>query len=522
MNTENEKKWFVYVGDHHEGPLSEHEVYQRKQKGQVNQDSYVWREGMADWVLMSQVTDLTQAIEALSAAEPPPSEKPHLELAPSPEESVPAEYAAGGLDDPEFAAGSEPLLDASPAAEAKVAKIHREKIIPKNERAKKIGGKALYILAGTISVGISILMVALVSLVFTSRTTNIKIHGRIRPIIEKLVEKAPYARSAFRMTPALGDVSSEDMADLENARLAGPETGVRIGVGLSEAEPTRPSFYITTNLPNRTKFEILIIGDPETLLNRLQYSSQLTVTPQYGFGKSEAFLTENGQALPKGDYQVYVFESAEQPEAIKAVLEKLPSNRTREMAGKDVPKSAKFIGSRRFFLGGERDDNYLTRLKAFHEAIKEKADKEVIEIKQYAETLAAQHSIVTGAFMKVFRSRKIGAPQKNDWMKTKDTWTKIAEQMDQTVQTWSKETLQNEFFYGKAYEALKNAFLSTRELVKLENSYVSKPADRNAFEIQHGKQLSESREALEILKRKVEIVSKAPKTASGLPTREGL
>lgn len=543
MNTENEKKWFVYVGDHHEGPLSEAEVYQRKQKGQVNPDSYVWREGMADWVLLSQVTDLTQAMEALKAAEPPPSAKPHLELAPTPEPETPGmptdahpETVGNGSesterhDGPEILQGNhsesstdfEPLVNASPAAEAKAARLHQAKLAPNTSRAKQVANKVLYAFAATLSIGVSLLIFALVGLVLGSRSNNTKIHTRIRPLIERVTEKAPYLRPAFKMTPSLSDVSAEDMGDLESARVTGPENGVRIGIGLSDAEPTRPAFYITTNLPNRTKFEILIVGNPETLLNRLQYSSQVTVTPHYGFGKSEAFLTENGQALPKGDYRVYVFESADQPEAIKSQLEKLTSNRTQEIAGKDVPRSAKFVASRGFFLGGERDESYLTRLKSFHDAIKEKAEKEVVEVKQYSETLAAQHAILTGAFLKVFRGKKIGPPQRSAWEKTVDTWNKIAEQLDQTVQTWSKETLQNEFFYGKAYEAVRNAFQSLRDLVKLESSFVTKPGDRNAFEIQHGKLMSESREALEILKRKVEIMGKSPKTASGLPTREGL
>jgi hypothetical protein len=533
MNTENEKKWFVYIGDHHEGPLSEFEVYQRKQKGQVNPDSYVWREGMADWVLLSQVADLTQAIEALKAAEPPPSAKPHLELAPVPEPETPGaptDDSTGPHDGPgipqeassDSSSDFEPLVNASPAAEAKVAKRNSSKASSTHPRTKQIASKALFAFGATVSVGISLFVFALVGLVLGSRSNNTKIHTRIRPVVERVVEKAPYLRPAFKMTPSLSDVSAEDMADLENARVTGPEAGVKIGIGLSDAEPTRPAFYVTTNLPNRTKFEILIIGNPETLLNRMHYTSQVTVTPHYGFGKSEAFLTENGQALPKGDYRVYVFESAEQPETIKAQLENLPSNRTPEIAGKDVPKGAKFVASRGFFLGGERDENYLTRLKSFHDAIKEKAEKELVEIKQYSETLAAQHSILTEAFMKIFRSRKIAPPQRSSWEKTADTWNKIAEQLDQTVQTWSKETLQNEFFYGKAYEAVKNAFQSLRDLVKLESSFVARPGDRSAFEIQHGKLLSESREALEILRRKVDIMAKAPKTPSGLPTREGL
>jgi hypothetical protein len=53
MNIENEKKWFVYVGDHHEGPFNANEVNEKKTAGLVNDESYVWCEGMSDWVMLS-------------------------------------------------------------------------------------------------------------------------------------------------------------------------------------------------------------------------------------------------------------------------------------------------------------------------------------------------------------------------------------------------------------------------------------------------------------------------------------
>ncbi|MBU6153625.1 MAG: DUF4339 domain-containing protein, partial [Bdellovibrionales bacterium] len=88
MNTENEKRWFVYIGDQHEGPLSVTEVFDRKKKGQVLPESYVWREGMADWLMLSQVQELSQALEAMNPStiqvgeeipEPAPSEVPSRE-----------------------------------------------------------------------------------------------------------------------------------------------------------------------------------------------------------------------------------------------------------------------------------------------------------------------------------------------------------------------------------------------------------------------------------------------------------
>jgi hypothetical protein len=51
---------------------------------------------------------------------------------------------------------------------------------------------------------------------------------------------------------------------------------------------------------------------------------------------------------------------------------------------------------------------------------------------------------------------------------------------------------------------------------------VEKPEDHATFDIQHGKALSETRDALELLRTKMDVIEKAPKSPSGLPTREGL
>ena len=82
--------------------------------------------------------------------------------------------------------------------------------------------------------------------------------------------------------------------------------------------------------------------------------------------------------------------------------------------------------------------------------------------------------------------------------------------------------MDNEFFYGRVYALVKSAYESTKALFTLENGFVEKPVDHATFDVQHGKALSETRDSLELLRAKMDAITKAPKSQSGLPTREGL
>jgi hypothetical protein len=57
MNAFSEKKWFVYLKDHHIGPLALDEIKDKMNQGEVSVENYVWAEGMADWQLMKEVRD---------------------------------------------------------------------------------------------------------------------------------------------------------------------------------------------------------------------------------------------------------------------------------------------------------------------------------------------------------------------------------------------------------------------------------------------------------------------------------
>jgi hypothetical protein len=488
MNIENEKKWFVYVGDHHEGPFNANEVNEKKTAGLVNDESYVWCEGMSDWVMLSESKELSTELKRLA-----------------PIESVP------------------PLLNKN-----KTTSLDKQKTTttqqtattsPKKTISPKTKSKApLFLVLGLFF----LVVIGIGGLAALSRFAPEDVHAKLRPTLAKVVDKAPFLAPLFHLIPSLPDISPEEQVELEAARNTPAETTPKIALALSMNDANRPLFYVSTNLPDRTKFEVYLVGSPETLLNKLQFTAQNSVKTSRGFGKTDVFLADGGQPIPKGEYRVVVAESPDQEESVKAALNALSPNKTNAKLPENIPQGARFVVMKSYFLGGPRDETYLTRLKQFHEKMKQKADGEITELKQYSDTLNLQFSTLTTEFNHIYQAKKLSPQLKQAWKKDANTWQQINGQLEQTIQTWSSETIQNEFFYGKIFSLVKSAYDSIKTLFALENSYVDKPSDHGTFDIQHGKTLSETRDALELLRTKMDAIVKAPKSPSGLPTREGL
>lgn len=58
-----EKPWFLYVVDHHEGPFSEAEIRELLSKEEARLTSFVWKEGFEDWKMISEVQIFQQGEE---------------------------------------------------------------------------------------------------------------------------------------------------------------------------------------------------------------------------------------------------------------------------------------------------------------------------------------------------------------------------------------------------------------------------------------------------------------------------
>ena len=468
MNTELQKKWFVYLSDHHEGPFDAAEMSQKKKTGLINQQSYVWSEGMTDWKPLIEVGELSNAIRKIEAT----------------------------IESKENTSSPNRI-------QALVSKLKKIKVM---NPGFVVGGTLFSILFG---------------LSLFSKFAGEESHAKIRPTLNKIVAQAPFLSALFNLIPHAGEIPADSKKEMEKALLTDPTTEAKFSMALLQSDPTRPSVYLATNLPDRTKFTIYVIGNNETLLNRLGFQGQFSLQTFRGIGKSDVLLSENGQPLAKGEYDLWIVESMEQEEQLKDTLTAIPSSRPSEPLPQPIPNTAKFVMKKTLFIGGERDENYLTRLKAFHEKIRQNSEKEVVELRQYSDTLALQFQTLTTEFGKILKPKKLNSTHKSNWKQSSQKWLEINNQLEQTIQTWSKETLQNEFFYGTAFEMVKGSYDSIKALYQIENEYVEKQSDKAAFEIQYGKAVNECRLSLSQLKAKIESIMNAPKSASGLPKREG-
>ncbi len=473
-----QKKWFIYVQDHHEGPFNLNEVHEKQISNIVTDDTFVWCEGMGDWQPLPQVPELYRELK---------------------NKSQPLQEKTEGTQ-PSVATG--PTL-IKPAGQYTAAKAKS------NSKVPLIGG---VILVPVLGIG---------AFVGLSHFASEELHSKLRPTFSKILTKAPFLSPLIKVVPALPDLKGSDLKELEGAMISPIDQGVKIAFALSTADPKRPFFYVSSNLPSGTKLDVNIIGNGETLLNSLQFFGQNSTILNAGLGKTEVFLSDGASSIPEGEYSVYVSESSEQEESIKGGLSTLAPVKPSVIAPQ-VAKGAHFVFTKTYFLGGEKDQNYATRLKAFHEKIKSDAEKELQELKQYADILSDQFSRLPESFERIYRAKKIKSAMKASWQKDMTQWQQLSGQMDERMQAWTKETIQANYFYGKLYEIIKGTTESFKKYFDLLNNYVEKPSDKNAFEIQKGKAYSEAKEALDILQTKVNMMINAPKTATGLPTKEGL
>jgi hypothetical protein len=208
----------------------------------VNPESFVWKEGMADWLMLSQASELKQALDSFSAEESQDSSdgSETAEITPTGEAAPTGDDGTGAepIDAPEASGtpGSEEGFSSSisPVDHAPSGTISKEIKRPKKSPKKSF---AKPILAGA--------LVVLLALVgghsFASRSSNPGLHARVRPTIDKIAEKAPFLGILFKRVPNLQDVKPEDLQELESARSGSVEVAAKIGIALSTSDPNRPS-----------------------------------------------------------------------------------------------------------------------------------------------------------------------------------------------------------------------------------------------------------------------------------------
>ena len=542
MDGFNEKKWFVYMTDHHEGPFSLAEIQAKMAQSQITLSNYVWAEGMSDWKAMTDVPEfasiLTQdapAATAMEHAEPmivsdEPAAMESLESAAPPEKT-------GSLDATDIQRSMDqatraPLIEIPIAATATIPLT--KKSVPA-QPAAPVAAKPKTSSSRMIKWAVLILVPAGLAAAYLNGSLDpvlnspaVKASGHAasdmaQPYLLKLAEKVPALGKWISPIPALEDVSSEDYETLKAAAVQKPEEGIKLAIAASTADLFMPAFYVASNLPNGAAIDVYVEGIPDTLLNQLSFSGKVQATLDKKLGKTGPARFADGKPLPRGEYVVYATESQQQPDSVKAILANVPPVTVK--VPDNLPRGLKLLVSKPVFLGGAKDTTYESRLKDFHDKLRAKAGAELSEVKQLSATLEGQLTATNTKYTQLHGLARNGKPSfaaKKAWNDFSTQWSKLDTQLKDGFAKWTDQALQTEYFYGMLYSLTKSAGDAVEKLHQLHSDFFDGKIDPRTFEIQHGSSVSIAQNAISALKSKIDQAEHLAPTPNGMPRREGL
>lgn len=477
MDNFEEKKWFVYLGDHHEGPFSAVEIQEKMANGAVSSTHYLWTEGMDDWKPMPEVSFFS-ALMTTQKSIPIPQELPSL-----------------------------------------------EENEPPRPRSRKSWRLIFFmILLMGCGLGFAALQGYLDPLRSDPTITALvkTASDAVQPLLLQLTEKYPTLSRWVSPIPIFEDISAAEYEELRTAASTplDPE-GPKIAFAVSNRELATPTVYVASNLPDGAVIQIHLEGVPDTLVSQLSAYTTTQVVIQKKWGKSQPIQLLEGQPLPRGQYDVYGLEAEKQPAEVASLLSKL------QPVGSKLPSWApstfKLFATRSSFLGGLKDSTYAERLQEFHEKLQKKASDELSEIQQFVTTLESELGTTLSKFKTLYKPGKYNPAKKKEWDEFHLEWIKFQNQMSTTFEKWNPQTLESSFFYSKLYQLIQQSQQSLEKVHKSQNSYFNNEiSDFRSYEIQLGEASSVAESSIASLKAKVEQASKIPPTPNGMPRKDGL
>jgi hypothetical protein len=521
MDGFKEKKWFVYLGDHHEGPFSLEEIQTKISQGQLSGTNYVWAEGMGDWKMMSEVEVFDSILRpALNPSSSPASVSMPPDLAPQSEPSVVIESVRLEAASPAFSmalegAFSESVIGGSPSITERTKANHFTGKGPKTSAVIK-SAAILAILGG--------LFLAYASGLLGPKTGSQSLTSSLDPLLQALSDKVPMLGQWISPIPTLQDVDKDEFESLKASARANLDTaGPQLGIALSRNDALNPTFYLSSNLPNGAIFDVYVEGIPETLLNQLTFSAKGQVVINKKLGQTASLKGLDGKAFPRGEYTIYVVDPETQPAQVRPFMSRMQTV-TPQVVSANVPKGLRIVATKSYFLGGEKDASYTTRLKEFHDKLSAKAQAELAECTQFAATLDMQLTSTISKFTALRRgnAKRISLPQKKAWAAFDKQWSQLMNQLGQSLSKITPDSLKNDYFYGTLYQASQQTSQAVSHLHEIQNTVFAKNADPKNTEIQIGESVGIAQTAVNELKAKIDFITKLPPKPNGMPNRDGI
>jgi hypothetical protein len=514
MDQFEEKKWFVFLGDHHEGPFSMAEMLSKVEQRVITSSSYVWAEGMTDWKLMKEISAF-EGLENKSVASgstDSQSSKSHDEK----------KEPSGALDLGALKAVSLPL-DMTPLKKAEPPVNTAQ--VEKSWKRRRLIRRTLKTAAGLAvvgGVGAAYQSGLLNSYIDTDKVTEKvqEVSGAVmeqaRPQMLSLAEKYPVLNKVISPIPRLKDVSDEDYERLRVAASEHLDKGPSIAIAQSKEDPAHPVFYVSSNLPDGAKFDVYLEGKSDTLVGKIHSFAKVSVAVQKNLGKTASVVLPQNAALPMGEYQVFATESDGQPENVTSILKSLPPLNAAKTDR--LPAGLKLLARRTYFLGGAKDEAYNQKLRDYRNQLQQKARIEIADLKDLGSVFEKQMQATVHQFKAIHKGRGITAAKKKAWSNFHAEWMKNEIAWLDRFSKLTPDALRDEYVYAEQYELARQAGQELQKLHDLQNDYFENRLDERGLDIQLGTATSVMESAFLTFKTKTE---QAEKAAANLPNLSG-
>lgn len=549
-----EKKWFVYLGDHHEGPFTLDEVSGFFGQGQITRATYIWADGMPDWRLITEVSEFVPVLERfprtgntgkillapasggtqsslslatqtgaqsapvaaqVSQAQPtytqPGANGTRSSISLVPEQA--AQIAQAAMAPREF---SQPKIISSVAhAQVQLQSAALPDPLPNlaatqasssQRRSSRFVRWALGLLlvicgaAGWMSFQLGFWDATLEDPA-TQAWIN-RVREPLAPALLRVGEYVPAVRDWVSVIPKLTDITPEDYARLKDAAMRPMAEGASLEFAPTITDPATPTLVVVSNVVAATAsgalsdVQLEVSGVPDTLLNHLRFTQRLTLKLAQRLGRSGPLQFADGKKLPRGEYDItarWMPPGASQP----------------------------VITRRRVFLGGARDAYYQTRLKEFHEQLQARIKNETQEIRQFQRTIEGQLLSTTNEFRRLRRGTKPSAQAKRAWSQFQSKWTPLMQQLRMGFDRWTPEVLAQQYLMPPLYRELRELGGSVLKVHEVQSGYFSGQVDPRQIDPALASAWQDAQRRAQTLRKRVDQLERSPPLPSQIPAQAG-
>jgi hypothetical protein len=441
-----EKVWFLYVVDHHEGPFTIEEIKQKIKNKQALPTSYVWREPMNDWA----------TIDSLE------------------------EFGFKKTSNESVAQANTTSSNTSKASilgfkNTNTQNKETNTSMKKNKKFSVLTLVLLIALLGTLGIGIKMGLFSNLMSTVPLQSQTIKL--KLRPLLKPIAQKLPQSFKKFLLGIELPeDINTSDENLLIEAALSSLSQGGKIAISRIPKNDVL-EYFITTNLPSGTELQVLISSIPDRILYARSFNINKTVTVQNSTARILIANQDMLSKIPQGDYRISVFDSDTQLPEIASILSQTQKVQTPTW----VPKNRTAFFTDTIFLNGTKNNEFEQKLKEYNQAYKDKLENEKKELHEFYTNLYNSANETASKFFALLNQKKNTKLKAKEWLKisneTKNFIKQIYELSSNTnLPAQDSMNIPARIYleqYNKVSECAKNYL----ELLELEDNFFQNKTD---------------------------------------------